>query len=573
MFEISDLWKQIESGGTRPFMINKGGSVSYGDLRTLVSSAHASMREMNFQPGDRIAILLENEAEASAAFAACLLSALVPIMLPFDIGVPRLESICRTVEPSLIIKDATIFDRVEPASVQPRAVNRDDLAYLLFTSGTTAEPSGVEITHGNLWSHIDTLVRLFGFGSETRIFNPTPLAHTDGLIFGSVLTMATGGTVIRPGPLRVAEFDEWIGMVRRHDANYVMTNPTVLNLIERVAQREDYFTFEGFKGVLSSGSHLQREAWLHFEKRFQTEIWNLYGLTETVTTALYSGRHPEMGPIGSLGKAIDCEARLAPPTESEFSGDDESVGELQLRGSHIFRGYWRNPQRTARTFASGKWMRTGDLVRRNSDGSYDFLGRIKAAINSGGTLIRGEEIDECLLRHPTVAESVTVGLKDDEFEEIAVSAVVLSGLSNEAELMQHCRAELETLKVPKRILVVDSIPRGDAGKPKLMSVKELIKDAMRSNQPTVGLNQGGTEKQIIALAAMIFGVNESSLSRSSSPNNVEGWDSFRHVNLILQCELIFSVRISGKMIGEIVTLGDLIDVIDNLKATRQTSHS
>lgn len=573
MFEMSNLWEQISGGGARPFMIHKSGTVSYGELRALVAKAHASIASNNLRHGDRVVILLEEEAFASAAFAACLLSGLVPIMLPFDIGLPRLDGICRTVEPGLVIRDTTIFAVSEPASIQPCKVTRDDLAYLLFTSGTTAEPSGVEITHGNLSSHIETLARLFGFGSETRILNPTPIAHTDGLIFGSVLTMFTGGTVIRPGPMRVPEFETWIGMARKYSANYMMTNPTVLNLIERIAQRDDYFVFDGFKGVLSGGSQLRREAWLHFEERFHTEIWNLYGLTETVTTALYSGRHPEMGPVGSLGMPIDCEARVAPALEGDFTGADKNVGELQLRGPHIFRGYWRNPERTTRTFATDNWMRTGDLVQRNEDGSFSFLGRIKTAINSGGTLIRGEEIDECLLRHPSVAEAVTVGLKDDEFEEIAVSAVVLKGSSSESELMQHCRSELEALKVPKRILIIESIPRGDAGKPRLVAVKTILSEVMRSPQETSNPKLKDIGQRVIAMAAMIFGVEEASLSRASSPNSVEGWDSFRHVNLILQCEQLFDIRIPGTLIGKIANLGDLIQMIDKLTTARQVSHS
>lgn len=565
MFEIADLWTQVSQGGARPFVIHRDRSTSYDEMRSLVGRAFASLRALGLAPGERVGVLLQDEAMASAAFSAALLRGLVPVMLPPDIGAPRLKSIRRTIEPALIARDVSIFSAAEPDRIEPVAVPRDGLAYLLFTSGTTAAPSGVEITRGNLCSHIDTLTRLFDFGTGTRIFNPTPLAHTDGLIFGSVLTMATGGTVIRPGPLRLAEFSEWVDLARRHGATHMMTNPTVLSLIDRIADRDDYFTFPGFKGVLSGGSQLRRELWLHFEARFRTEIWNLYGLTETVTTALYSGRHPEMGPIGTLGSAIDCEARIAPPVGVELNGGDADIGELQLRGSHIFRGYWRNPERTASTFADGNWMRTGDLVRRNPDGSYMFLGRIKTAINSGGTLIRGDEIDECLLRHPAVAESVTVGLPDEEFEEIAVSAVVLKGAADEAELTRHCRAELEALKVPKRIFDVKSIPRGDAGKPNLQSVRELLQACLRSPSRTAASASDDIDREVIALAALVFGVDESTLSPSSSPDTVPGWDSFRHVNLILQTEDRFSIRVPGVLVAKVLTLADLGNLVRNTK--------
>ena len=197
-----------------------------------------------------------------------------------------------------------------------------------------------------------------------------------------------------------------------------------------------------------------------------------------------------------------------------------------------------------------------------------FLGRVKAAINSGGTLIRGEEIDECLLHHPAVAEAVTVGLPDEEFEEIAVSAVVLRGGAEEAELMRHCRAELEALKVPKRILVVPAIPRGDAGKPNLQSVRELLTSLMQRQTVDIPLISDDLERQLLDLAALVFGVSPQSLSPSSSPESVEGWDSFKHVNLVLQTEDLFSIRIPGSAIPKIKTLGDLIGLIRQIRTKR-----
>lgn len=566
MFEIADLWKQVSQGGSRPFVIHRGGSTSYREMRSLVGRAFVSLQAMGLAPGERVGVLLQDEAMASAAFAAALLRGLVPVMLPPDIGTPRLESIRRTIEPALIARDEGIFSAAEPDRIEPVAVPREDLAYLLFTSGTTAAPSGVEITRGNLCSHIDTLTRLFDFGTGTRIFNPTPLAHTDGLIFGSMLPMAIGGAVIRPGPMQMHNFEDWIGLAQRSSSTHMVTNPTVLSLIDRTATRDDYFTFDGFRGILSSGSLLRADLWLRLEQRFGTEIWNLYGLSETVTTALYAGRHPEMGPVGTLGIAVDCEARIAHPETWTMESGDENVGELQLRGDHIFRGYWRNPERTNATFSPDGWMRTGDLVRFNKDHSYDFLGRIKAAINSGGTLIRGEEVDECLLRHPAVVEVVTVGLPDEDFEEIAVSAVVLKAPSDEAALTQHCREQLEALKVPKRIIAFDAIPRGDAGKPQLLAVKEMISDALRHSMRELHAPIDATDEAVLRLAALVFGVEEASLTPDSTPQTVDGWDSFRHVSLVLQAEDHFSVRIPGTFLPSIRSLGDLSGLIRKLKA-------
>lgn len=566
MIDISDLWRNVFAGGDRPFLVERHRTVTYAQLRDRVDRALATIQRRDIQPGERMIVLLEDEADAAAAFASALFSGMVPVMLPHDIGQPRLDAICESIEPALLVRNADIFASGGVSSVRPRDVPASDLAYLLFTSGTTAAPSGVEITRGNLCSHLDTLLRLFGFSQATRIFNPTPVAHTDGLVFGPLLAMATGGAVIRPGPMRIGDLDSWIGLARVAGATHMMTNPTVLSLIERTTDRTDYFAFEGFQGILSGGSQLRRELWERFEARFHTQIWNVYGLTETVTTVLYSGRHPEMGPVGTLGRPIDCEARIAPPVGSPLGAAGQDVGELQVRGGHIFRGYWRNPERTAATF-DGDWMRTGDLVRGLGDGSYDFLGRVKTAINSGGTLIRGEEIDECLLRHSSVVEAITVGLPDDEFEEIAVSVVVPKSSVDEAGLMLHCRRELEALKVPKRIVIVESIPRGDAGKPNLPAVRTMLTELLRTpSQPAVSTSDD-LGKQVVELAALVFGVAPDTLSLSSSPDTVPGWDSFRHVNLILQVEDCFSVRIPGSVAGKVGSLGQLCEIIQGQRAS------
>ena len=568
MMEVAVLWQNLAEGGQKPFLIHRHGHVTYAEMRDLVSGACASIRKSGISAGSRIIILQEDEARSSAAFIAAMLEGHVPVMLPFGIGAPRLEAIKQVIESALLINDATFFTTSAGIPREFPELSSNALAYLLFTSGTTAAPSGVEITRGNLCSHLDTLIRLFDFNVSSRIFNPTPITHTDGLIFGPILAMAIGGTMIRPGPMHLSELEEWLGMAKLHGATHMVTNPTVLSIIDRACERTDYFDFAGFRGIISSGSNLQPLLWHRFEERFQTEIWNLYGLTETVTTALYAGRHHEMGPVGTLGKPIDCEARIAGPQSAALANRQENIGELQLRGQHIFRGYWKNPQRTDATFTTDGWMRTGDLVRLNEDGSYMFLGRVKAAINSGGTLIRGEEIDECLLHHPAVAEAVTVGLPDEEFEEIAVSAVVLRGGAEEAELMRHCRAELEALKVPKRILVVPGIPRGDAGKPNLQSVRDLLTSLMQRQTVDIPLISDDLERQLLDLAALVFGVSPQSLSPSSSPESVEGWDSFKHVNLVLQTEDLFSIRIPGSAIPKIKTLGDLICLIRQIRTKR-----
>ncbi|HSF62855.1 MAG TPA: phosphopantetheine-binding protein, partial [Paracoccaceae bacterium] len=241
-------------------------------------------------------------------------------------------------------------------------------------------------------------------------------------------------------------------------------------------------------------------------------------------------------------------------------------GEIQLRGAHIFAGYWRNPDRTAATFTPDGWMRTGDRARLRADGSYDFLGRLKAAINCGGTLVRGEEIDECLLRHPAVIEAVTVPLPDPDFEEVPVSLVVLSDPAmTEGQLSAHARAGLEALKVPRRILAVPSIPRGESGKPRLVEVRAMAAALAATPGPDAARPSDDVEAAVLALAAEVFHLDLADLSPESSPDSVAAWDSFTHLNLILEIERHFALRIPAARVAAARSLGALVQTVRALQ--------
>jgi acyl-CoA synthetase (AMP-forming)/AMP-acid ligase II/acyl carrier protein len=583
---LQDLWRSLHEDSASPFAILQGRSTTHGEFCAAVQACLAAYRDAGLASGDRVVIFVPDEMQAAAAFAAALFAGHVPVMIAPDSAPARLDAVCNAVEAARLIITGTrpplswrgptidladkMLRRLGPEDLDiPSAVavaEPDALAYLLFTSGTTANPSGVEITVGNLLSHLATLRRLFGFDRSTRVFNPVPLAHTDGLVLGPLLALASGGSLIRPGPFDATDVQGWLAGLRRHGATHMVTNPTVLNLIERFATDDHCFRYPEFRGIICSASLLSGDQWARFETRFGTQIWNLYGLTETVTTALYAGRHTEMGAIGTIGVPIDCEARLGSRDGRPIAADAVPEGEIQLRGAHIFRGYWRNAERTAQTFTPDGWMRTGDLARRRRDGSYEFLGRLKAAINSGGTLIRGEEVDEALLRHAAVLESTTVGISDPDFEEIAVSAVVLSRPTDEAALTAHCRVYLETLKVPKRIVAVDSIPRGPSGKPRLAEVKGMLEARIRPNAPQASASSPAPiEAQVIDLAAVVFRAEPSNLSMESTPESVTGWDSFTHVNLILQAEMDFGLRIPNRHVKSIRSLGDLAGIVAKLR--------
>ena len=615
---LAALSTRLEEGGRQLFLITNSKRYRYKDLRHAMLKVEPLIRPL--VPSSRVIVCCDDELVASAAFLTSLLNGLVPVMLPQGVGFERIQSIIASTSASLVISDnnanqpeqlgcpvalLTIAQvklispfgwladkRLMHASRSHRegrsaqaadgGTDVDDLAYILFTSGTTSSPSGVEITQGALHAQLQTLCRLFGYGPGDCIANPTPLAHTDGLVQGLLLAVYSGASLLRQGPFKAHDIDGWMNPLAANGATHFITNPTVLRLLRKSAPHADYFSAPDFRAVISSASTLSESFWLEFEQHFSCQLFNLYGMTETVANATYAGRHPEMGAIGSIGKPVDCKLRLRSLESGAIT--HSGVGEIELQGDNICRRYWRNPDRDATVFTPDGWMKTGDLAQWRPDGSLDFIGRVKSVILTGGLTLSPDEIDEALLSHPQVTESVTVGLPHSEFEEIAVTAVVLKRFRGNqvdaAELMALARAKLEPLKVPKHIVCFeDGLPRGPSGKPELTELRRQIQQKLDGQGASIQVSVGSgasdrdavpsfmptIQQQVIALAAQVFNIAPQELSESTEAGALPVWDSFNHMTLIVETERHFGVSLSTRAIVNTKTLADLAQAIANAR--------
>ena len=582
MRSLAELWRGMLLRPEAEFLVGPDGVMTYRELVGQVRRWLAAFDRRGLRSGDRVLLLSQHEPSAISAFIACLLDGLVPVLLARDSAEERVNAIHDLVSPALVVTDVarrgerwsdnslptfgdatSVSTPAAPRAGSDVAVMRstpllpddgDALAYLMFTSGTTQAPSGVMISRRSILANLHTLSRVFGYDRESRIFNDMILAHADGLVQGPLLAVVNGCTLIRQGGFTLPGLESWLEAVRATRATHVITVPTIWSMIDRYAGRDDYFQAAECRALLSVAARLEPELWRRLEPRFGRPVLNQYGLTETVTSACYAGRAPEMGCFGTIGRPIDCEARITPEAQGQ-------VGELQLRGENVFMGYWQNPERTAQTFTPDGWMRTGDVAEALPDGSYQILGRLKTVIMSGGFLIRPEEVDEALRSHAAVIEVATIGMPDPQFEEVPVSAVVLERPVSEAELTEHCRARLEALKVPKRIIPVEAIPRGAAGKPQLQALRAIVAahrevEALRPDRDWLG--------DVISLAADIFREDPGRLTPAMGQSDIAGWDSFSQLNLVFAAEERFGVRIPASKVVAFRTLDDLATILRTL---------
>ncbi|MDJ0991996.1 MAG: AMP-binding protein [Dinoroseobacter sp.] len=566
------IWTNIEAHSEKEFWIEYERRFTYADLAARISSLCGTFDEYGLRPGAVVLLSLNDPWDAFTVWMAAVLDGLVPANLAADITPDRLSGIARMASPSLalisdksqrnclsdlpglVIGDA---ERSPAASGRkPRLVSPSDgTAYLLFTSGTTSEPKGAVLTHENLEAQLDTVMRVWEVDDASRVFNGLVLHHVDGLVQGPVLAAWANACLLRPQPFLVSRLESDLCWLRDQAATHMISVPTIYDMIDRLTLRDDYFAHASFRSMLSTSASLRPDLWERIEARFGKPVINEYGMTETVAATHFAGPHREMGAQFTIGKPIDCDAELRDAAGQVISG--EEPGELWVRGPNIFAGYLKRPDLTEAVVVDG-WFRTGDLCTRSPSGDYSIVGRCNTAINSGGFLIRPEEIDEVLLSMPGVRDAQTVGVEDAHFGAIPVSAIVADDPISTDAVIAFCLEKLEHRKVPRFVCQLDAIPRVASGKPDLRALKETLQKATQNRA-----EGSARSKAVLDVAARVFHADRNDLTPASGPDDVAGWDSYAHLVLVLEVQETFGVELSTQQIVQIETLGDLARLVSS----------
>ena len=383
-------------GPAKPFVVGPR-PLTYGALIDRTRRLSALFRKLGLLRDDRAVIATDDDDAAITIFLALLRAGITAVVLDPQASRPELETLIRAADAKALFVDErliarggvetskradaalipigkgamrpsllrrltrglrterpaagelpypALLDAMTPTADLPADVPESTLAYILFTSGTTSRPKGVEITHRSLAAQMRTFVRQYGLDDTARLLNVLPLHHTDGLTQGVTLALAAGATLVRPLRFRLERLPQLLDSIASDRVTHLVTVPSVIALIANLDEHQDErFASEDFRFVISTAAYLDESLWRRFEARFRTPIVNVYGLTETVCEALYCGPDPETRRIGTIGKPVDCEARIVGE-----SGDDVApgtTGELILRGDNVMRGYFRMPDETA----------------------------------------------------------------------------------------------------------------------------------------------------------------------------------------------------------------------------------
>lgn len=434
-----------------------------------------------------------------------------------------------------------VLDKIEPRDISLENINDDDLAYIIFTSGTTSNPKGVMISHQNLFSHLETLSKVYRCSNQDRFHNILMLYHADGVIQGPLLALYNQSTWVNPLDFDINEMNKLFNSIYQNKVTHFITVPTIISLMHKFHEDyEDSFQFDDFKFVISVASKLEHNLWQEFEETFKVKITNVYGLTETVAGSIFNSVFDENRKIDSIGFPVDCEVKLTVDSDDMTASDK---GNLWLKGSHIFKGYINEAEATKAIFKDG-WLDTGDIATKNENGQYNIIGRSKNVINSGGINIYPEQITEMINLHQQVLESVTIGIEDENFGQKLVSVVVLKSKTDnlkKSELIEFIKPLLEKNQIPKEIYFFDELPKGLSGKIKLNEIKDLINSLKEDVSDT---KDNSISEVILKSAADAFRIDIEKIKMNDNSNTIDGWDSMGHLMFITNMENHLKIQFS-----------------------------
>ena len=476
-------------------------TIRYGELETAVLQTMAYLQSLGVQPGDRVALQLPKCTPFIYLHLAIM--RLGATTLPLNPGYPQTELVyfltnsgarlffadgadrqklagalgeISTLE-EVVFLDAQTSDAflemiadVPTGDLPQPTADPDQTALMIYTSGTTGRPKGAQITHGNLTANLNSLHEAWAWREDDVLLHVLPIFHIHGLVVALHGALNAGATAVL---LPKFEPQQALRMMVEKPCTVFMAVPTIHKRLV------DYPGAGGYDlshmRLLTSGSdRLPDDVFLKFQEIFGHTLLERYGMTETgmnLSNPLHGERR-----VGSVGLSLPgVEARVADPLTDEPLPYGE-VGELQICGPHVFKGYWRMPEKTAAAFTADGWLRTGDMGLREADGYYTLKGRSKDLIITGGLNVYPPEVELVLVEHPAVAGCAVIGCPDEEWGE-RVTAVIVPrcGVAITAgEIIEHCRAQLAGYKTPRKVVFVDDLPRNALGKVQKASLRALL---------------------------------------------------------------------------------------------------
>ena len=477
-----------------------GQNITHGQFLALAAQYAEVMRDLGLEPGDRVAVQVEKSPQTLALYAGAVQAGIV--FLPLNTGYTaeeldyfisdsgaRLVVCDRADEQAIKLiaqqnnADVLTLDADGQGSLSDHAINQntifktidrnpDDLAALLYTSGTTGRSKGAMLTHRNLLSNAETLVKAWGFDANDILIHALPIFHTHGLFVASNIALLAGCPIIF---MPKFDLDQLIDYMPR--ATTLMGVPTFYTRLISDPRLTPELT-QNMRLFISGSAPLLAETHIQFEQKTNHRILERYGMTETNMNT----SNPYLGDrkAGTVGFPLDgVELRITDEKSGQILPQGD-IGIIEVKGPNVCIGYWNMPEKTKEEFREDGFFITGDLGRVDQDGYVSIVGRNKDLIISGGLNIYPKEIEMIIDNLDGVIESAVIGIDHPDFGESPV-AIIASQPKQAPDLvtiMSYIKQHLAKFKHPRKLIIVDALPRNTMGKVQKNILRETYKDCL-----------------------------------------------------------------------------------------------
>lgn len=471
-----------------------GETITHAHFLELAAQYAGLLSQLGLQPGDRAAVQIHKSPQALAVYAACAQAGIV--FLPLNTGytadevqyfvensgarillcdqsnkaaLSPIAQACGAILETLNANGTGSFAEKaaeQPVSFETASRSDDDLAAFLYTSGTTGRSKGAMLTQRNLLSNAQALVSEWQFTANDILLHALPIFHTHGLFVASNITLLAGGQMIF-----LPKFDLDTVIAQLPNATTMMGVPTFYTRL----LSDDRFTGDLVRHMrlfVSGSAPLLAETHMEFERRTGHKILERYGMTETNmnTSNPYTGER-RAGTVGFPLPGVELKITDSKTGETLPQGE---IGEIEVRGPNVFKGYWQMPEKTAEELRADGFFITGDLGQIDEDGYLQIVGRNKDLIISGGYNIYPKEIELLLDEEEDVLESAVIGVPHPDFGETVVGIIVAKH-SREPDLTAikaNIGKSLARFKQPRELVILSELPRNTMGKVQKKALRE-----------------------------------------------------------------------------------------------------
>ena len=488
----------FQTAGAAPFATDlRGCSTRYDAFDLMTARAASAFYALGAKPGDRILVQVEKSIENLALYFGAMRAGLIYVPLNTAYTDEEVSYFLADADPKIFIcarereadlqrvatqngintvlsldangagsaRDAIIaatpFEEVAPC-------DGDDIAVILYTSGTTGRSKGAMLTHANLETNARALNTLWGFSKADKLLHALPVFHIHGLFVALHTAILSGCEV-----LFLAKFNLDDVMSALPRATVMMGVPTFYTRLLAEPQFDARATSH-LRLFISGSAPLTAETFATFESRTGHRILERYGMSEAgmiASNPLHGDRI-----AGTVGFALPgVEVRVV--TDDGYPANVSVSGNVEVRGPNVFKGYWRKPEKTAQEFRDGGWFATGDVGSLDNEGRLTLAGRAKDMIIAGGFNIYPKEIEMALDAAPGVAESAVIGAPHPDIGEGVVAILVANGAPAPQRVIDEAIAPLAKFKRPRRFFWIDALPRNAMGKVQKQVLRQQYKDA------------------------------------------------------------------------------------------------